>query len=96
MTEQSQSMQDAMTDMVKASEQFNGLMQQVSSKSTSEDDPSASVMTDFSEAFQELSSKIMDNPSALLEGQVSLMKDHLNLWQQTALKFAGLDSEVGD
>jgi len=98
MTEQSQSMQDTMTDMVgmavKASEQFNGLMQQVSSKSTSEDDPSASVMTDFSEAFQELSSKIMDNPSALLEGQVSLMKDHLNLWQQTALKFSGLDSEV--
>ncbi len=98
MTAQSQSMQDAMTDMVgmavKASEQFTQLMQQVSSKSTSEDDPSASVMTDFSEAFQELSTKIMDDPSALLEGQVSLMKDHLNLWQQTALKFAGLDSEV--
>ncbi|MEY8264273.1 MAG: class I poly(R)-hydroxyalkanoic acid synthase, partial [Bermanella sp.] len=98
MTEQSQSMQDAMSDMcgmaVKASEQFTQLMQQVSSKSTSEDDPSASVMTDFSEAFQEFFNKISDNPSALLEGQVSLMKDQVNLWQQTALRFAGLDSEV--
>ncbi len=96
MTEQSQGMHNAMTDMVgmavKVSDQFVQLMQQVSSKTTSDDDPSASVMTDFNEAFEEFSGKLSEDPNVILEGQVSLMKDQLNLWQQTALKFAGFDS----
>ncbi len=96
MTEHSQGMHNAMTDMVgmavKASDQFVQLMQQVSSKTTSDDDPSASVMTDFNEAFEEFTGKLSEDPNAILEGQVSLMKDQMNLWQQTALKFAGFDS----
>ena len=76
MTEQSQGMHNAMTDMVgmavKVSDQFVQLMQQVSSKTTSDDDPSASVMTDFNEAFEEFSGKLSEDPNVILEGQVSL------------------------
>ena len=98
MTAESLNINEAVPDMydmvAKATDQFSQLMKQISSKTTSEDDPSASVLTDFSEAIQEFSQKLVENPASLMQAQVGLMKQQVDLWQQTALKFSGQESKT--
>lgn len=87
-----ESMSDMMDMAFKATEQFSQILEQVTSRSTSEDDPAATVMNDFNEAFSEFSSKLMQNPSLIINQQMALMQNQMKLWQHTALKFAGQET----
>ena len=84
---------DLMDMTFKVADQFSQIMEKLVSKNTTEDDPAASVMTDFNEAFSEFSTKLVQNPNYLVSQQVDLMQKQMLLWQQTALKFMGKDSK---
>lgn len=79
---------------MKATEQFADIMGRVVSRKTSEDDPAATVMTDFNEAFLEFGEKLLENPNVVINSQMELMQSQLKLWQQTSLKFLGQDAET--
>jgi len=106
MTQETLNIQDSMSDMMdmafKATEQFSQILEQVTSRNTSEDDPAATVMHDFNDAFSEFAGKLMENPSLIVNQQMALMQNQMKLWQQTALKFAGqeaapiIEPEAGD
>jgi len=89
--------QSIFTDMFgmanKATEQFSQIVERLNSQETSENDPAATVMSDFNSAFMEFSDKLFANPQALLQGQMALIQGQMALWQQTALKFTGQESE---
>lgn len=76
----------------KATEQWGHIMDRVLVRKTSEDDPANSVMEDFSHAFLEMSEELMQQPHLLLTSQMDLMQKQMQLWQNTALKFAGGES----
>jgi len=79
-----------MFDMAfKATEQVTEILDRVISRKTSEDDPAASVMTDFNEAFLEFGEKLMENPDVVIQGQMELMQSQMRLWQNTAMRFLG-------
>ena len=90
--------QETISDMfdmaVKATEQFSDIMERVVSRKTSEDDPAATVMTDFNEALLEFGEKLLENPDVVLGSQMELMQNQLKLWQQTSLKFMGQTAEA--
>ena len=96
MTQESLNLQETVDDFidmsVRANEQFTDILERLTSRKTSEDDPAATVMSDFNEAFSEFSAKLMENPSALVNQQMQLMNKQMTLWQQTALKFMGQES----
>ena len=96
MTQEAPHINEPMSDMVdmafKAGEQFSQILEQITSRSTSEDDPAATVMNDFNDAFSEFANKLMENPSLIVNQQMALMQDQMKLWQQTALKFAGQEA----
>ncbi len=98
MSDESLDFNNAIGDMfdmaAKASEQYAQLFSKITANNTSKDDPSASVMTDFSHAFKEFSEKLMEDPNSLMAKQVGLMKNQMNLWQQTALRFAGQENDT--
>lgn len=77
----------------KATEQFSLISERLNSRKTSEDDPAATVMSDFNSAFLEFGQKLFENPQVLIQGQMELMQGQMALWQQTALKFTGQKSE---
>ena len=97
MTQEVPNINESMSDMMdmafKATEQFSQILEQVTSRNTSEDDPAATVMHDFNDAFSEFSSKLMENPSLIVNQQMALMQNQMKLWQHTALKFAGQESD---
>jgi len=78
---------------VKATEQFADIMDRVVSRKTSEDDPAATVMTDFSEALMEFGDKLMQKPDVVFSSQMELMQSQMKLWQQTTLRFIGQDAD---
>lgn len=96
MAQESLNLQETVDDFinmsVRANEQFTDILERSTSRKTSEDDPAATVMSDFNEAFSEFSVKLMENPSALVNQQMQLMNKQMTLWQQTALKFMGQES----
>ena len=89
--------QSIVTDLfgmaTKATEQFTLITERLNSRKSSEDDPAATVMSDFNSAFMEFSEKLFQNPHVLIEGQMALMQGQMALWQHTALKFTGQTSE---
>ncbi|MGR6874170.1 PHA/PHB synthase family protein [Pseudomonas sp. HK3] len=97
MSQESLNIEETVNDFigmsVKASEQFSDILESLTSRKTSEDDPAATVMSDFNEAFSEFSDKLMQNPAAIVGQQMQLMNKQMALWQHTALKFMGQDSE---
>lgn len=96
MTQQSIDYNDAVNDLmdmsIKATEQFSEIMERLTSRKTSEDDPASSVMADFNEAFIEFGEKLMSHPESIVAQQMQLMNKQMELWQQTALKFLGQES----
>lgn len=87
-------MNDAMEMSFKAAEQFSEILDKLSSRSTSEDDPANTVITDFNEAFSEFYGKLLEDPASIVSQQMNLMQKQMKLWQQTALKFAGQEGEA--
>ncbi len=98
MTQQSIDYNDAVNDLmdmsVKATEQFSEILERLTSRKTSEDDPATSVMADFNEAFMEFGEKLLEHPESIVSQQMQLMNKQMQLWQQTALKFIGQDAHA--
>lgn len=96
MTQESLNFQETVDDFidmsVRANEQFSDILERLTSRKTSEDDPAATVMSDFNEAFSEFGAKLLENPSAVVNQQMQLMTKQMTLWQQTALKFMGQET----
>ncbi|ASP40413.1 class I poly(R)-hydroxyalkanoic acid synthase [Bacterioplanes sanyensis] len=78
---------------LRATEQYTSVMDKVVNQQTSADDPAASVMTDFNEAFRELSEAMMSNPQKIMADQMELMKKQQELFQSTLLRFMGKEVE---
>lgn len=97
MYSETHSIQETVNDMfgmaIKATEQFADIMDQMVSRKTSEDDPAATVMTDFSEALFEFGEKLCEKPDVILNSQMELMQSQMKLWQQTSLKFIGEETD---
>lgn len=83
---------DMLETFSKASDQMVRFWDKVANRPTSAEDPSASVMTDFSESFKALGEVLVSDPNYLAERQMDLMKSQMSLWQQTALKYMGQES----
>ena len=60
---------------------------------TSDTDPSASILNDFSKAFEELGEAYFRNPAKVVADQIQLMQKQQQLWQNTALKLLGKEVE---
>jgi polyhydroxyalkanoate synthase len=78
---------------LRATEQYSSVMEKVINQQTTADDPAASVMTDFTEAFRELGEAMMSNPQKIVADQMELMKKQQELFQSTLLRFMGKEAE---
>ncbi|GGY32135.1 class I poly(R)-hydroxyalkanoic acid synthase [Bacterioplanes sanyensis] len=78
---------------LRATEQYSSVMEKVISQQTSADDPAASVMNDFTDAFRELGEAMMSNPQKIVADQMELMKKQQELFQSTLLRFMGKEAE---
>lgn len=73
----------------KASDQAFRFLEKAANQETSNEDPSASIMNDFSKAFEELGEAFYRNPTKVVADQVQLMQKQQALFQSTVLKFLG-------
>ena len=93
----SQPVENTITDFmemaIKASDQAYRFWQKAANQETSNDDPSASIMNDFSKAFEELGEAFYRNPNKIIADQVQLMQKQQALFQSTALRFLGQEVE---
>ncbi len=78
----------------KASDQAFRLWQKAAKQDTSNEDPAASIMNDFSKAFEELGEAFYRNPTKVVADQVQLMQQQQALFQSTALKFLGKETDA--
>jgi polyhydroxyalkanoate synthase len=94
----SQPVESTITDFMematKATDQAYRFWEKAANQETSNEDPSASVMNDFSKAFEELGDAVYRNPSKVVSDQIQLMKKQQALFQNTALKFLGKDTDA--
>ncbi|MCD8532336.1 MAG: alpha/beta hydrolase [Saccharospirillaceae bacterium] len=77
----------------RVAEQYGRLLEKAVNQPTSADDPAASVLTDFSEAFRELGEHMLENPAKLMGYQMELLKKQQELYQHTVLRFLGKDAD---
>ena len=93
----SQPVENTITDFMematKASDQAYRFWQKAANQETSNDDPSASIMNDFSKAFEDLGEAFYRNPNKIIADQVQLMQKQQALFQSTALRFLGQEVE---
>lgn len=78
----------------KASDQAFRFLEKAANQETSNEDPSASIMNDFSKAFEELGEAFYRNPTKVVADQVQLMQKQQALFQSTVLKFLGQEVEA--
>ena len=71
----------------RAAEHYGRLWEKMASQPTSAEDPAASVMTDFTEAFRELGEAMVSHPEKIIADQMDMLKQQQALFQQTALRF---------
>ena len=94
----SQPVENAITDFMematKATDQAYRFWEKAANQETSYEDPSASIMNDFSKAFEELSEAVYRNPTKVVADQVQLMQKQQALFQNTALKFLGKETDA--
>lgn len=92
----SQTVENTITDFLEmatqASDQAYRFWQKAANQETSNDDPSASIMNDFSKAFEELGESFYRNPTKVMADQLQLMQKQQALYQSTVLKMLGKDS----
>ena len=93
-----QPVENTITDFIematKASDQVYRFWDKAANPKNSNEDPSASIMSDFSKAFEELGEAFYRNPTKVVADQVQLMQQQQALFQNTALKFLGKDAEA--
>ena len=91
------SIENAVTDFyemaAKATDQAYRFWEKSVNTETSNTDPSASILNDFSKAFEELGEAYFRNPAKVAADQLQLMQKQQQLWQNTALKLLGKDVE---
>lgn len=91
------SIENAVTDFyemaAKATDQAYRFWEKSVNTETSNTDPSASILNDFSKAFEELGEAYFRNPAKVAADQLQLMQKQQQLWQNTALKILGQDVE---
>ena len=94
----SQPVENTITDFMematKATDQAYRFWEKAANQETSNEDPSASIMNDFSKAFEELGEAVYRNPTKVVADQVQLMQKQQALFQNTALKFLGQEVEA--
>ncbi|CCK75500.1 MAG: class I poly(R)-hydroxyalkanoic acid synthase [Oleispira antarctica] len=94
----SQPVENTITDFMematKASDQAYRFWEKAANPKNSNEDPSASIMNDFSKAFEELGDAFYRNPTKVVADQVQLMQKQQALFQNTALKFLGKETEA--
>ena len=76
----------------RAAEHYGRLWEKMASQPTSAEDPAASVMTDFTEAFRELGEAMVSHPEKIIADQMDMLKQQQALFQQTALRFMGQEA----
>jgi polyhydroxyalkanoate synthase len=93
----SQPVENTITDFMematKATDQAYRFWEKAANQETSNEDPSASIMNDFSKAFEELGDAVYRNPTKVVADQIQLMQKQQALFQNTALKFLGKQAE---
>jgi polyhydroxyalkanoate synthase len=91
------SIENAVTDFyemaAKATDQAYRFWEKSVNTKTSNTDPSASILNDFSKAFEELGEAYFRNPAKVAADQIQLMQKQQQLWQNTALKLLGKEVE---
>lgn len=94
----SQPVENVVTDFMematKATDQAYRFWEKAANQETSNEDPSASIMNDFSKAFEELSAAVYRNPTKVIADQVQLMQKQQALFQNTALRFLGKEADA--
>ncbi|MFY9180600.1 MAG: class I poly(R)-hydroxyalkanoic acid synthase [Venatoribacter sp.] len=74
-------------------EQYGNLLQKTIQQPTTAEDPSASVLTDFSEAFRELGEQVLKTPERIPLMQLDYLKKQQEIFQSTVLRFLGKEAE---
>ncbi|WP_221801262.1 PHA/PHB synthase family protein [Oceanobacter mangrovi] len=70
-------------------EQYGRFWEKTITQPTSAEDPSASVLSDFSAAMQQLGTAMLENPNKVIADQMELLKQQQALYQYTSLRFLG-------
>lgn len=73
----------------KFSEQYSKLFKKNFMQTTSEEDPSASVLTDFSQAFREFGEELLKNPVQVPLMQMEYLKKQQEIFQNVVLRMLG-------
>ena len=47
-------------------------------------------------AFLEMTARLMANPAKLMQAQIGFWQDYMSLWQNTARRMMGMESDAGD
>ncbi len=74
-------------------EQYGRFWEKAIVQPNSSEDPSASVLSDFSEALREVGTAMLENPNKLMADQLDLMRQQQELYQNTVLRFLGKTPE---
>lgn len=72
---------------------YGKTLEKLVNRPTTAEDPSASVMTDFSEAMREFGEALMTTPQSLIQYQMTLLEKQQELYQHTVLRFLGKEVE---
>lgn len=73
----------------KFAEQYSKIFQKNFTPVTSEEDPSASVLTDFSQAFREFGEELLKNPAQVPLMQMEYLKKQQEIFQSVVLRMLG-------
>jgi polyhydroxyalkanoate synthase len=62
-------------------------------KRQAEEGPSGTDPLNIGNAFMEMTARLMANPAKLVQAQIGFWQDYMSLWQSTARRMIGLDSQ---
>jgi len=97
MSQVSDQVSDVVSDYLdmatQAAEHTGKIWESFINRPTTAEDPAASVLNDFSDAFRELGEAMLAHPDKVIEDQMALLKQQQALFQNTVLRFLGKDVE---
>ncbi|MBE0483807.1 MAG: class I poly(R)-hydroxyalkanoic acid synthase [Bacterioplanes sp.] len=74
-------------------EEYGKIFTKIANQPTTAEDPAASVMSDFSQAFKELGEAVVHNPTKIMADQMAMMKKQQEIFQNITLRFLGQEVE---
>lgn len=77
----------------KLAEGYGQIFQKLITQTTTAEDPSASVLDDFNQAFKEFSQQWIQHPERIPQMQMEYLKKQQAIYQNTILRFLGKDVE---